>query len=156
MCHPAWGRALAQARRLEDLARLRRVRDRIDREYALPLDVEALARGAGMPAGHLARQFRLAYGRSPYAYLTARRIERAAALLLRGGLGVAEARSPAGRTSPGAFTARFTDTARFTEPAGVPPGEVLRRVPETVPVMPGAVGWWSCDLGGSRPAAPGP
>ncbi|WP_410539800.1 helix-turn-helix domain-containing protein [Streptomyces sp. KL2] len=97
MCHPAWGRALAQARRLEDLARLRRVRDRIDREYALPLDVEVLARDADMPAGHLARQFRLAYGRSPYAYLTARRTERAAVLLLRGGLGVAGVRSAACR-----------------------------------------------------------
>ncbi|MFP8963548.1 AraC family transcriptional regulator [Streptomyces nanhaiensis] len=96
MCHPAWGRALARAKHLEDLARLRSVRDRMDREYALPLDLEALARGAGVPAGCLARQFRLAYGRSPYAYLAARRAERAAALL-RGGLGTAEVRSAARR-----------------------------------------------------------
>ena len=70
---------------LRDLARLRRVRDRIDREYAQPLDVEALARGAHMSAGHLSRQFKLAYGESPYGYLMTRRIERAMALLRRGG-----------------------------------------------------------------------
>ncbi len=69
---------------LRDLAWLRRVRDRIDREYAQPLDVEALARGAHMSAGHLSREFRLAYGESPYAYLMTRRIERAMALLRRG------------------------------------------------------------------------
>jgi AraC-like DNA-binding protein len=67
------------ARHLRDLAWLRRVRDRIDREYAQPLDVEALARGAHMSAGHLSRQFRLAYGESPYSYLMTRRIERAMA-----------------------------------------------------------------------------
>ena len=65
MCHPSRMRALAAAQRLSDLARLRRVRDRIDREYAQPLDVEALARGAHMSAGHLSGQFRLAYGESP-------------------------------------------------------------------------------------------
>lgn len=81
MCLPAWGRARAAAQRLTDLARLRRVRDRIDREFAQPLDVLALARGAGMTAGELSRRFRLAYGESPYAYLMARRIERATALL---------------------------------------------------------------------------
>ena len=75
---------------LRDLARLRRVRDRIDREYAQPLDVEALARGAYMSAGHLSRQFRRAYGESPYSYLMTRRIERAMALLRRGDLSVTE------------------------------------------------------------------
>src|ERR687898_774864 len=69
--------------RLSDLAWLRRVRDRIDREYAQPLDVEALARDAYMSAGHLSRQFRLAYGESPYSYLMTRRIERAMAFLRR-------------------------------------------------------------------------
>ena len=69
----------AAAQHLRDLARLRRVRDQIDREYAQPLDVEALARGAHMSAGHLSRQFRLAYGESPYSYLMTRRIERAMA-----------------------------------------------------------------------------
>ncbi len=78
----------AGAQRLSDLAWLRRVRDRIDREYAQPLDVEALARGAHMSAGHLSRQFRLAYGESPYGYLMTRRIERAMALLRRGDLSV--------------------------------------------------------------------
>src|SRR5438067_13406433 len=70
----------AEVQHLRDLARLRRVRDRIDREYAQPLDVEALARGAHVSAGHLSRQFRLAYGESPYGYLMTRRIERAMAL----------------------------------------------------------------------------
>ncbi|MBO9716799.1 MAG: helix-turn-helix transcriptional regulator, partial [Pseudoxanthomonas sp.] len=65
------------ATHLRDLARLRRVRDRIDREYARPLDVESLARGIGMSAGHLSRQFKLAFGESPYSYLMTRRIERA-------------------------------------------------------------------------------
>jgi AraC-like DNA-binding protein len=82
MCHPSWGRALAAAQHLSDLARLRRVRDRIDREYAQPLDVEALARGVHMSAGHLSREFRRAYGESPYAYLMTRRIERAMAAIV--------------------------------------------------------------------------
>ena len=90
MCHPSWGRARIVAHRLNDLARLRRVRDRIDREYAQPLNVEALARGVNMSAGHLSRQFRLAYGESPYTYLMTRRIERATALLRRSDLGVTE------------------------------------------------------------------
>jgi AraC-like DNA-binding protein len=95
MCHPAWGSARAAAQRLSDLARLRRVRDRIDREYAQPLDVEALARDVNMSAGHLSRQFRLAYGESPYAYLMTRRIERATALPRHGDLSVT-APGPAG------------------------------------------------------------
>ena len=74
----------AAAQHLRDLARLSRVRDRIDREYAQPLDVEALARGVNTSAGHLSRQFRLAYGDSPYGYLMTRRIERAIALLRAG------------------------------------------------------------------------
>lgn len=77
MCHPAWARARAEAKRLEDLARLRRVRDRIDREHARPLDVLALARAVDLPAGLLSREFRDAYGMSPYSYLVARRAERA-------------------------------------------------------------------------------
>ncbi len=73
MCLPAWGRALTAAQHLNDLTRLRRVRDRIDREYARPLDVEALARDLNMAPGDLSHQFRLAYGKSPYAYLRMRR-----------------------------------------------------------------------------------
>lgn len=86
MCHPGWASARIAAQRLKDFARLRRVRDRIDREYAQPLDVEALARSADMAAGQLSRQFRLAYGASPHAYLTLRRIERARTLLHHGSL----------------------------------------------------------------------
>ncbi|MFG3701003.1 helix-turn-helix transcriptional regulator [Micromonospora sp. NPDC047620] len=101
--------------RLRDLARLRRVRDRIDREYAQPLDVEALARGVNMSAGHLSRQFRAAYGESPYAYLMTRRIERAMALLRRGDLSVTEVCFAVGCSSLGTFS------TRFTELVGVPP-----------------------------------
>ncbi|GIJ76161.1 AraC-type DNA-binding protein [Micromonospora phaseoli] len=105
----------APEQRLRDLALLRRVRDRIDREYAQPLDVEALARGVNMSAGHLSRQFRLAYGESPYAYLMTRRIERAMALLRRGDLGVTEVCFAVGCSSLGTFS------TRFTELVGVPP-----------------------------------
>jgi AraC-like DNA-binding protein/uncharacterized glyoxalase superfamily protein PhnB len=105
----------AAAQHLRDLARLRRVRDRIDREYAQPLDVEALARGAHMSAGHLSREFRLAYGESPYAYLMTRRIERAMALLRGGDLSVTEVCFAVGCSSLGTFS------TRFTELVGVPP-----------------------------------
>ncbi|MEU4830967.1 AraC family transcriptional regulator [Streptosporangium sp. NPDC023615] len=127
MCHPGWARALTAARHLDDLARLRRVRDRIDREYARPLDIEALARGVDMPAGHLGHRFRLAYGRSPHAYLTARRIERAMALLCRVDLDVTEVCAAVGYSSPGSFATRFTElvgtapgafTAAGARPAG--------------------------------------
>ncbi len=100
---------------LRNLAWLRRVRDRIDREYARPLDVEALARGAHMSAGHLSRQFRLAYGESPYSYLMTRRIERAMALLRRGDLSVTEVCFAVGCSSLGTFS------TRFTELVGMPP-----------------------------------
>lgn len=95
--------------RLSDLALLRRVRDRIDREYAQPLDVEALARSVGMSAGHLSRQFKLAYGESPYAYLMTRRIERAMALLRRGDLSVTDVCFEVGCSSLGTFSTRFTE-----------------------------------------------
>ena len=111
MCHPSWMRALAEAQRLRDLARLRRVRDRIDREYAQPLDVEALARGAHMSAGHLSREFKLAYGESPYAYLMTRRIERAMTLLRRGDLSVTEVCFAVGCSSLGTFSTRFAELA---------------------------------------------
>jgi AraC-like DNA-binding protein len=95
--------------RLRDLARLRRVRDRIDREYAQPLDVEALARDAHMSPGHFSRQFRLAYGESPYSYLMTRRIERAMALLRRGDLSVTEVCFEIGCSSLGTFSTRFSE-----------------------------------------------
>ncbi|HEX7166235.1 MAG TPA: helix-turn-helix transcriptional regulator [Acidimicrobiales bacterium] len=94
---------------LRDLALLRRVRDRIDREYTQPLDVEALARGVNMSAGHLSRQFRLAYGEPPYSYLMTRRIERAMALLRRGDLSVTEVCFAVGCSSLGTFSTRFTE-----------------------------------------------
>ena len=99
----------ASEQRLRDLARLRRVRDRIDRDYAQPLDVEALARAAHMSAGHLSRQFRLAYGESPYSYLMTRRIERAMELLRRGDLTVTEVCFAVGCSSLGTFSTRFTE-----------------------------------------------
>jgi AraC-like DNA-binding protein len=101
--------------RLRDLALLRRVRDRIDREYAQPLNVEALARGVHVSAGHLSRQFRLAYGESPYSYLMTRRIERAMALLRRGDLSVTDVCFAVGCQSLGTFS------TRFAELVGVPP-----------------------------------
>ena len=100
---------------LRDLATLRRVRDRMDREYAQPLDVEALARDAHMSAGHFSREFRQAYGESPYSYLMTRRIERAMALLRRGDLSVTEVCFAVGCSSLGTFS------TRFTELVGVPP-----------------------------------
>jgi transcriptional regulator GlxA family with amidase domain len=103
------------AQRLRDLALLRRVRDRMDREYARPLDVEALARGVNMSAGHLSRQFKIAYGESPYSYLMTRRIERAMALLRLGDLSVTEICFAVGCSSLGTFS------TRFTELVGVPP-----------------------------------
>ncbi|MBL5973882.1 MAG: AraC family transcriptional regulator [Candidatus Leucobacter sulfamidivorax] len=106
--------------RLRELALLRRVRDRIDREYAEPLDVEALARGAGVSAGHLSREFRRAYGESPYSYLMTRRIERAMTLLRRGDLSVTEVCFAVGYGSLGTFT------TRFTELVGLPPGRYKR------------------------------
>ena len=99
----------AAAQYLSDLARLRRVRDRIDREYAQPLNVEALARDAHMSAGHLSRRFRSAFGESPYSYLMTRRIERAMALLRRGDLSVTEVCFAVGCSSLGTFSTRFTE-----------------------------------------------
>jgi transcriptional regulator GlxA family with amidase domain len=126
----------ADGQRLRDLARLRRVRDRMDREYASPLDVEALARGVHMSAGHLSREFRAAYGESPYGYLMTRRIERAMALLRRGDLSVTEVCFAVGCSSLGSFSTRFTslvgmppshyrDAATHTEE---PPSCVVRSV----------------------------
>jgi AraC-like DNA-binding protein len=105
---------------LRDLARLRRVRDRIDREYAQPLDVEALARGEHVSAGHLSRGFRLAFGESPYSYLMTRRIERAMALLRGTDLSVTEICFAVGCSSLGTFS------TRFAELVGMPPSAYRR------------------------------
>ena len=110
----------AATQHLRDLALLRRVRDRIDREYAQPLDVEALARGVNVSAGHLSREFRRAYGESPYSYLMTRRIERAMALLRRGDLSVTEVCFEVGCSSLGTFS------TRFAELVGMPPSAYRR------------------------------
>ncbi|QQQ78349.1 helix-turn-helix transcriptional regulator [Saccharothrix sp. 6-C] len=123
----------AATQHLRDLARLRRVRDRMDREYAQPLDVEALARGVNMSAGHLSRQFRRAYGESPYSYLMTRRIERAMALLRRGDLSVTEVCFAVGCSSLGTFS------TRFTELVGVPPSEYRREATGATGGMPACV-----------------
>ena len=122
----------ATAQRLRDLVWLRRVRDRIDREYAQPLDLQALAGGAYLSAGHLSRQFKLAYGQSPYAYLMTRRIERAMALLGRGDLSVTEVCFAVGCSSLGSFS------SRFTELVGMPPS-VYRR--QAAPARVGMASW---------------
>ncbi|HEY1774818.1 MAG TPA: AraC family transcriptional regulator [Solirubrobacteraceae bacterium] len=123
----------ADAQHLVDLARLRRVRDRIDREYAQPLDVEALARGAHMSAGHLSREFRLAYGEPPYGYLMTRRIERAMALLRRGDLSVTEICFEVGYSSLGTFSSRFTDLV------GVAPSTYRQQAARATAGMPSCV-----------------
>ena len=94
---------------LDDLVRLRRARDRMDRDYAQPLDVPTLAREALMSAGHFSRSFRAAYGETPYGYLMTRRIERAKALLRRGDLSVTDVCVEVGCTSLGSFSSRFTE-----------------------------------------------
>ena len=139
----------AAAQHLRDLARLRRVRDRIDREYAQPLDVEALARGAHMSAGHLSRQFRLAYGESPYSYLMTRRIERAMALLRRGDLSVTEVCFEVGCSSLGTFS------TRFTELVGVPPS-AYRRDPAGAMAGMAAVRGEAGDQTGQESRSAGP
>ena len=124
---------LDEAQHLRELALLRRVRDRMDREYAEPLDVEALARGVNMSAGHLSRQFRLAYGESPYSYLMTRRIERAMALLRRGDLSVTDVCFEVGCASLGTFS------TRFTELVGVPPSVYRQQAADATAGMPACV-----------------
>jgi transcriptional regulator GlxA family with amidase domain len=129
--------------KLADLARLRRARDLMDREYASPLDVAALARTALMSTAHFSRQFRDAYGETPYAYLMTRRIERAKALLRRGDLSVTEVCLAVGCTSLGSFSARFTELVGETPTAyrdsdhaalATVPGCVARQVTRPVRV----------------------
>ncbi len=120
----------ADAAHLRELVLLRRVRDRMDREYAQPLDVEALARGVGLSAGHLSRQFKRAYGESPYSYLMTRRIERAMALLRRGDRSVTDVCFEVGCSSLGTFS------TRFTELVGVPPSVYRRDAAGAIEGMP--------------------
>jgi AraC-like DNA-binding protein len=123
----------ATEQHLRDLARLRRVRDRMDREYAQPLDVEALARGVHMSAGHLSREFRQAFGESPYSYLMTRRIERAMALLRRGDLSVTEVCFAVGCQSLGTFS------TRFTELVGIAPSTYRKQAASATAEMPSCV-----------------
>jgi AraC-like DNA-binding protein len=120
----------AAAQHVRDLVWLRRVRDRIDREYARPLNLEALAHGEHMSAGHLSRQFRQAYGESPYSYLMTRRIERAMALLRRGDLSVTDVCFAVGCSSLGTFS------TRFTELVGLPPSVYRREGARVTAGMP--------------------
>jgi AraC-like DNA-binding protein len=133
VCRPLARDALAAAHRRDELARLRRVRDRIDRDYAQPLDVEALARDVHMSAAHLSRRFKLAYGESPYSYLMTRRIERAMALLRRGDLNATEVCFAVGCASLGTFS------TRFKELVGVSPGEYRRQAADATAGMPSCV-----------------
>ena len=126
-------RPTASRQHLRELILLRRVRDRMDREYAQPLDVQALARGVHLSAGHLSREFRLAYGESPYAYLMTRRIERAMALLRRGDLSVTDICFAVGCSSLGTFS------TRFTELVGVPPSVYRRRTAPATAELPSCV-----------------
>ncbi len=125
----------------EDLAHLRRARDLMDREYARPLDVPAMARAALMSPSHFSRRFRAAYGETPYGYLMTRRIERAKALLRLGTMSVTEVCVEVGCTSLGSFS------ARFTELVGEPPSSYRARSHTALAAVPG------CHLSGlTRPS----
>src|SRR3982750_1767526 len=117
-----------------DLAHLRRARDLMDREYAEPLDVPAMARSALMSPAHFSRKFRAAYGETPYSYLMTRRIERAKALLRQGDLSVTDVCMAVGCTSLGSFS------ARFTEIVGETPSAYRRRNHEALAPLPGCWG----------------
>ena len=117
---------------LANLARLRRVRDLIDREYARPLDVPTMARHALMSPAHFSRQFRAAYGETPYSYLMTRRIERAM-VLLRARMSVTDVCMAVGCTSLGSFS------SRFTEVVGETPSAYRGREHSAVAAMPACV-----------------
>src|SRR4051794_32175719 len=118
---------------LADLAHLRRARDLMDRDYAKPLDVPAMARTALMSPAHFSRQFRAAYGETPYSYLMTRRIERAKALLRRGDMSVTDVCFAVGCTSLGSFS------ARFTELVGESPSSYRNRDHSSTAQVPGCV-----------------
>ena len=128
----------AEAQRLRDITVIRKVRDRIDREYAKPLNVEELARGAHMSAGHLSREFRRIYGESPYSYLMTRRIERAMTLLRRGDLSVTDVCFAVGFSSLGTFS------TRFTELVGMPPSAYRREHSRASDPRDGIAGMPAC------------
>lgn len=115
---------------LDELRRLRRARDRMDREYAQPLDVPALARTAMMSPSHFSRRFRAAYSETPYSYLMSRRIERAKDLLRQGELSVTQVCMAVGCASLGSFS------ASFTELVGEPPSEYRARDHDELRALP--------------------
>jgi AraC-like DNA-binding protein len=121
------------AEQRETLVSMRRVRDRIDRDYASPLDVAALARGVHMSAGHLSRAFKAAFGESPYSYLMTRRIERAMAYLRRGDRSVTEVCFAVGFSSLGTFS------TRFSELVGMPPSAYRERAADATVGIPACV-----------------
>jgi AraC-like DNA-binding protein len=129
---PVTSRPISE-QRLRDLALLRRVRDRIDREYTEPLNVEALAHGVHMSAGHLSREFKAAYGESVYSYLMTRRIERAMSLLRIGELSVTEVCFAVGSSSLGTFS------TRFTELVGMPPSVYKEKAADATEGIPACV-----------------
>jgi transcriptional regulator GlxA family with amidase domain len=118
---------------LRELTQLRRVKDRMDREYAQPLDVESLARDVHMSAGHFSRRFKLAYGESPYSYLMTRRIERAMALLRIGDLSVTDVCFAVGCSSLGTFS------TRFSELVGMPPSVFKQEAQSATSGIPACV-----------------
>ena len=144
------GNSATEAQRLGDLARLRRVKDRIDREYAQPLDVDALARGAHMSSGHLSREFKRAYGESPYGYLMTRRIERAMMLLRRGDMSVTDVCFAVGCQSLGTFS------TRFTELVGMPPSQYKERAADATLGIPSCVAKQVTRPIRNREASPAP
>src|SRR3989440_12733253 len=109
-----------------DLVRLRKAKDRMDREFDRPLNVPALAQSAAMSTGHFSRSFRAAFGESPYSYLMTRRIERAKALLRRGDMSVTDVCFAVGCTSLGTFSTRFTELVGMSPSA-------YRRDPDPAP-----------------------
>jgi AraC-like DNA-binding protein len=125
--------ATSEEQRLRDLRLLRQVKDRIDREYAQPLDVEALARGVHLSAGHLSREFKKAYGESPYSYLMTRRIERAMRLLRQGDLSVTDVCLEVGCQSLGTFS------TRFSELVGMSPSAYRQQAAEDLAGVPSCV-----------------
>jgi AraC-like DNA-binding protein len=117
---------------MADLVHLRRARDLVDRDYALPLDVPAMASAALMSPAHFSRKFRAAYGETPYSYLMTRRIERAKALL-RQGMSVSDACVTVGCTSLGSFSSRFSDIV------GMTPSQYRRRDHHDLEGLPSCV-----------------
>ena len=123
----------AEQQRLRDLRQLRRVKDRIDRDFAQPLNVEALAHGVHLSAGHLSREFKKAYGESPYSYLMTRRIERAMRLLRHGEMSVTDVCFAVGCQSLGTFS------TRFTELVGMPPSVYKQEAATAMAGLPSCV-----------------